>query len=169
LGNPQFCLILTMFLDQLVGAAHYKILDDVIDTGDEFHLPYSLASGDSFDTYNDCSGFVNDLYELFFNKTLRSPSAGYQYQAWKNEDAFHETTYIPVDVLKPGDLVYFKNPKSKKAYRGATHVVMFIGEGYIIHERNKDTGVEIIKLDDYYTDQYVGYLTNRGIRISKEE
>ena len=134
-----------------------KIYDEIdrIKTGEELQLKYDKAGGGNLDRFHDCSGFVSELYEEFFNYDLLDEGADYQaYKLSKSKDAskqFVAGKYEEED-LKIGDLIYMIK-HGENDY--ADHVVMYIGNGLTVEEA--DYGVETVvrEFDNTYMSGYV--------------
>ncbi|QYO64657.1 NlpC/P60 family protein [Leptolyngbya sp. 7M] len=78
----------------------------------------------------DCSGLMQTAFAV----------AG----IWLPRDAYQQEAFVqPVqlDQLEPGDLVFFGRPDR------ATHVGLYLGEGYYMHSSGKDQGRNGIGID----------------------
>lgn len=90
----------------------------------------------------DCSGFVNNCYNIVYNRKLPRRSI----------DIFQKTQIVPKDELTSGDLVFFKTLGSSVV----NHVGVYLWNGYFAHASSK-RGVVISKLDEgYYQKTYAG-------------
>lgn len=103
------------------------------------------AAGKDPETGFDCSGFVYYVHKNF----------GYTlYPGATNQWNHLSDTIIPVEELRPGDLVFFSN---NGQVSGMTHVGIYIGDGKFIHAENYENGVTITPLDaSYYSNSYLG-------------
>ncbi len=99
----------------------------------------------------DCSGFV---YSVFRVNGIYLKRDSYL-QAGEGVD-------IPVDDLKPGDLVFFK-PKGAKRI---THVGIYIGYGNFIHASKSNNSVTISSLSEGYYKK--GLVAARRILTSEK-
>jgi hypothetical protein len=79
--------------------------------------PY-VSGGNSLENGSDCSGFVREIYKKFGVSLPRTSS-----QQSKAGRAVNESE------LKPGDLIFYGDS-------GVSHVVMYLGNGKIIHSSN---------------------------------
>ena len=80
--------------------------------------PY-VSGGNSLENGSDCSGFVREIYKKFGVSLPRTSS-----QQSKAGRAVNESE------LKPGDLIFYGDS-------GVSHVVMYLGNGKLIHSSNK--------------------------------
>ncbi len=96
--------------------------------------PY-VYGGNSLTNGTDCSGFVKLIYAEFGYGLERRASYQYKYNG----------TQIPVDQLRPGDLVFYGSGEVE-------HVGLYIGNGQIIHASTSRTGIIIANL--YYRTPY---------------
>lgn len=96
--------------------------------------PY-VYGGNSLTNGTDCSGFVKLIYAEFGYGLERRASYQYKYNG----------TQIPVDQLRPGDLVFYGSGEVE-------HVGMYIGNGQIIHASTSRTGIIVANL--YYRTPY---------------
>lgn len=104
--------------------------------------PYRLG-GSAPETGLDCSGFVGHVYRTMTGVQLPRDSR-----------AIHEaTTPLPVDDLRPGDLVFFNTLN-----RANSHVGIYLGENRFVHASSSRTGgVMVSNLDDrYWRTRYEG-------------
>ena len=93
--------------------------------------PY-VYGGTSLTNGTDCSGFTMSVYAHFGYSLNRS-----------SRDQIRNGTNIPVDQVKPGDLLFYTN-------NGKTigHVAMYIGDGKIVHASTSTTGIIVSNM--YY-------------------
>ena len=93
--------------------------------------PY-VYGGTSLTNGTDCSGFTMSVYAHFGYSLNRS-----------SRDQIRNGTNIPVDQVKPGDLLFYTN-------NGKTigHVAMYIGDGKIVHASTSKTGIIVSNM--YY-------------------
>lgn len=83
--------------------------------------PY-VWGGSSPSTSFDCSGFVSWV--------INNSGNGWDIGRCTAEGLRGKCSYVPADVAKPGDLIFFKGTY---ATSGASHVGIVIGEGKMIH------------------------------------
>ncbi len=92
----------------------------------------------------DCSGFVSQFYRNLFDINLPHNSLA-QYR-------FSMLHTIDEDDLQPGDLVFFKNPKSHRI----NHVGVYLADGQFVHASSSE-GVTVSSLDEgYWKKRFVG-------------
>jgi len=92
----------------------------------------------------DCSGFTYYVCSQFGISLPRGPAS--QYNALG--------TSIAKADLKPGDLVFFKNPY---AGRSIGHVGIYVGNGQMIHSNKPGGSVRYVTINSgYYATNYVG-------------
>src|SRR5690606_12133977 len=71
---------------------------------------------------------------------------------------------VPVNKLRPGDLVFFDTDRSRK---GPDHVGVYIGGGKFIHSARTGQPVKISSLaDGYYMDRWMGGRRVSGVSAS---
>lgn len=98
----------------------------------------------------DCSGLVQ---RSFSSSDIWLPRDAYQQEAFTQpipNPSGNPDTLIP--NLEPGDLIFFGPPAK------ATHVGIYLGEGYYIHSSGEDQGRNGIGIDQ---------LTDRGDAVSR--
>lgn len=100
--------------------------------------PYKL--GAEGPDYFDCSGFTQYVFDKF---GYDLPRASYS-QATAG-------TYVKMDALQKGDLVFFKNTWRNDGR--VDHVAIYIGDGKIIHAITSP-GVTISNFTGYWVDHY---------------
>ncbi len=87
----------------------------------------------------DCSGLVQHAFSA---QGIWLPRDAYQQEAFVQPLPNPGTTPADlVDVLQPGDLLFFGTPIK------ATHVALYLGEGRYIHSSGKDQGRDGIGID----------------------
>lgn len=92
----------------------------------------------------DCSGYTQYVFSKFGYSIPRGPSS--QYNALG--------TSISKSELKPGDLVFFKNPYNG---RSVGHVGIYVGNGQMIHSNQPGGSVRYVTINSgYYSRNYVG-------------
>jgi len=124
----------------------YSLVDSPISTHDNvtdlaldfLGVPYLWGGTSSYGF--DCSGFVNRLYDLVGKKLPRD--AGEQ-----------ERHLESVEFPEPGDLLFMEG-----------HVMMYLGEGRIVHANGHEMCVSITTLDK---DEYGKYLKTQIRRIGR--
>ena len=87
--------------------------------------PY-VWGGTSLTNGADCSGFVQSVYKHF----------GYSLPRVAADQANAGTT-IPLDEVKPGDLIFYSNSS------GINHVGLYIGDNKLLHASNPTSGIKI--------------------------
>lgn len=104
--------------------------------------PYRLG-GSAPETGLDCSGFVGHVYRTMTGVQLPRDSRA----------IYDATASLPVDELRPGDLVFFNT--LNRAY---SHVGIYLGENRFVHASSSRTGgVMVSNLDDrYWRARYEG-------------
>lgn len=91
----------------------------------------------------DCSGLP---YDVFAHFGIQLPRVTY--------DQINVGSSVPVNQLRPGDLVFFDTDASKK---GPDHVGIYIGNGQFIHAPKTGDVVKISSLSDsYYMNRLMG-------------
>ncbi|WP_175989372.1 C40 family peptidase [Bacillus sp. Marseille-Q1617] len=111
---------------------------DIVKSGEAFlDLPYLWGGMSSYGF--DCSGFSYSMCKA--NGYLIPRDAGDQ--AKKGED-------IPLDDLKPGDLLFFAYEEGKGSIH---HVGIYYGDGQMIHSPNTGKTIEIITLKGTYYEK----------------
>lgn len=86
----------------------------------------------------DCSGLVQ---HAFAEQGIRLPRDAYQQEAFTEKLNHPGTPENWVEILQPGDLIFFGTPVK------ATHVAIYLGEGQYIHSSGKDQGRNGIGID----------------------
>ncbi|MFO5528213.1 MAG: C40 family peptidase, partial [Cuspidothrix sp.] len=90
---------------------------------------YYLWGGTVAPNY-DCSGLMQAAFQ----------SVG----VWLPRDAYQQEAFtqaIDINELQPGDLIFFGTPQK------ATHVGLYLGDGYYIHSSGKEQGRNGIGID----------------------
>jgi cell wall-associated NlpC family hydrolase len=102
-------------------------------------------AGTSPATGFDCSGFV---YWVFNSLGVNMPRT--------MDDQLASGRRIPVDQLRPGDVVYFTDTYTS----GLSHNGIYIGNGEFIHAVDESVGVAVTRMNSaYWADKY--YTANR--------
>ncbi len=105
-------------------------------------VPYVWA-GNGPDVF-DCSGFTKYVYTHF----------GYNIYRTASTQLLNDGRAVSRSELRPGDLVFFKNPGETKA---CSHVGIYIGNGQFIHASSGAGKVTISDLTKgWYYEKYVG-------------
>jgi len=91
--------------------------------------------GSSPDTGFDCSGFVRYVFQQAANLTLPHGARALS-QLGQN---------IPLNQLRPGDLVFFDTLKS-----AFSHVGIYVGEGRFIHAPSSGGGIHVVDMQEEY-------------------
>jgi cell wall-associated NlpC family hydrolase len=74
---------------------------------------------------------------------------------WLPRDAYQQEAFtqgIDINELQPGDLIFFGTPQK------ATHVGLYLGDGYYIHSSGKEQGRNGIGIDQ---------LSDQGDKVSQ--
>lgn len=93
------------------------------------------------ENYYDCSSFVGQLYA----------EVGLDFSGTAAEEAEYLVEYgAEIEYLKiqPGDLLFYTRDIAAKRWQSIGHVAMYLGDGYIVHAKQGETGVIISPLDD---------------------
>lgn len=91
--------------------------------------------GNEASTGFDCSGFVRAVYDKTFGLALPRRAS----------EQAEVTTKIPVEELKPGDLVFFNTMR-----RAFSHVGIYVGEGKFIHSPRAGGKVRVEDMRETY-------------------
>lgn len=104
-------------------------------------LPYKWG-GQSPQTGFDCSGLIAYTHQKADIITPRTAKT-----------QFDNGSILSKENLKPGDLIFFKNPKKNKVY----HVAIFIGKDMFVHAPGKGRKVAYGHLSNsYFKTHYAG-------------
>lgn len=87
----------------------------------------------------DCSGLTSWAWREAGYSIPRTSSSQYAF-----------TERIAREELRPGDLVFY-------GYGTVSHVVMYIGDGNIVHAPGSGRYVRVESLDAYWTNALIGY------------
>jgi cell wall-associated NlpC family hydrolase len=99
-------------------------------------------AGTSPATGFDCSGFV---YWVFNTIGYNMPRT--------MEDQLASGRRIPIDQLRPGDIVFFGDTYTS----GLSHDGIYVGDGKFIHAVDESTGVAITPINSaYWAERYYG-------------
>jgi len=91
----------------------------------------------------DCSQFNKKLYKVVYNKDLNNSCAA----QWS------QTTRVPLDKLKLGDLVFFRSKGSPSGW----HCGVYIGNNKFINAANSRLDIQINSLnEEYYKRNFKG-------------
>ena len=91
--------------------------------------------GISPETGFDCSGFVRYVFQQAANLTLPHGARALS--------QLGQT--VPVDQLRPGDLVFFNTLKS-----AFSHVGIYLGDNRFIHAPSSGGGIHVVNMNDAY-------------------
>jgi cell wall-associated NlpC family hydrolase len=108
-------------------------------------VPYVWAGASPFSGF-DCSGLTMFVYAQLGIHLIHFASAQY-----------NEGTRIPIELLAPGDLVFFH-----PGPQGPGHEGIYIGAGEFIHAPHTGDVVRISALDGKYALSYVGAVRPYG-------
>lgn len=142
-------------------------------------LPYNSSINGNLAVGADCNDFVREIYRAFgyFTNSIGTADLATQAKNWErskstnlqrvifgpgfgwrtsntNQKLYKSTKITDIDKfiskLQVCDLILFDiAPKRESEYGGTDHVAMYIGNGYIIHERDSAHDCQIINLRDY--------------------
>lgn len=110
-------------------------------------VPY-VWGGDNPSEGFDCSGFVRWVYKKSLNKLIPRTTSDHKIM-------FKNIIKFKIDDSKKGDLIYFNTIPG----RDISHVGIYLGNGKFIHAPNEREKVKIDKLDGYWLENYVGYVS----------
>lgn len=98
--------------------------------------------GNSPETGFDCSGFVRYVFQQAANLTLPHGARAIS--------QIGQT--VPVEQLRPGDLVFFNTLKS-----AFSHVGIYLGNNRFIHAPSSGGGIHVVNMtDDYWSKRFNG-------------
>ncbi|HEX5539947.1 MAG TPA: C40 family peptidase [Methylophilaceae bacterium] len=98
--------------------------------------------GSSPETGFDCSGFVRYVFQQAASLTLPHEARALSRLGQA----------VPLDQLKPGDLVFFKTLKS-----AFSHVGIYLGNNRFIHAPSAGGAIHVVNMDDdYWAKRYSG-------------
>jgi cell wall-associated NlpC family hydrolase len=98
--------------------------------------------GNSPETGFDCSGFVRYVFQQAANLTLPHGARALS--------QIGQT--VPVEQLRPGDLVFFNTLKS-----AFSHVGIYLGNNRFIHAPSSGGGIHVVNMtDDYWSKRFNG-------------
>jgi len=90
----------------------------------------------------DCSGLVHNIYKATYRKKIPRST----------KDLSSKTRTVKRNQLQTGDLVFFATTKNKKK---ATHVGIYLKDGYFIHA-STSSGVIVTHLNEsYYKSRWI--------------
>jgi NlpC/P60 family/Bacterial dipeptidyl-peptidase Sh3 domain len=118
-----------------------RIPDAIAFTKAAMQQPNQYLWGGTIGPNYDCSGLMQ---AAFAATGIWLPRDAYQQEAF--------TQPIPIEQLNPGDLVFFGTPLK------ATHVGLYLGDGYYIHSSGETMGRNRIAIDP---------LSDQGDRVSQ--
>lgn len=107
-----------------------RLPDAIAFTQNAMKQPNYYLWGGTVGPNYDCSGLIQ---AAFASCGIWLPRDAYQQEAF--------TAKIPLEELLPGDLVFFGSKEK------ATHVGLYLGDGYYIHSSNPNTGRNGIGID----------------------
>ena len=108
--------------------------------------------GGSTPTAFDCSGLVQWTIKKTHGVNIPRTTAA-QYNEWG------KSMKKNLSSAKPGDLVYFKTRGSNPV----SHVGVYLGDGKFIHAPKRNDVVKTSKLDGYWLEKFVGYVSVENI------
>ncbi|WP_096155756.1 MULTISPECIES: C40 family peptidase [Bacillus] len=123
-------------------------VNKIFQTGMKFlGTPYQFGAPSFQVTTFDCSSFVHYIYGLH-GVTLPRTS---RQQALIGQR-------VPVEEMRPGDLLFFTTPKRKKnkGLSRVGHVAIYIGNDRILHTSRIEKKVSIASLDPYWRGVLIG-------------
>lgn len=91
--------------------------------------------GKSPETGFDCSGFVRYVFQQAANLTLPHGARALSQLGQS----------VPVEQLRPGDLVFFNTLKS-----AFSHVGIYMGDNRFIHAPSSGGGIHVVNMNDEY-------------------
>ena len=98
--------------------------------------------GISPETGFDCSGFVRYVFQQAANLTLPHGARALS--------QLGQT--VPLDQLRPGDLVFFNTLKS-----AFSHVGIYLGDNRFIHAPSSGGGIHVVNMNDaYWSERFNG-------------
>ena len=98
--------------------------------------------GNSPETGFDCSGFVRYVFQQAASLTLPHGARALSQLG----------QMVPIEQLKPGDLVFFNTLKS-----AFSHVGIYLGDNRFIHAPSAGGGVHVVDMSDaYWVSRYNG-------------
>ncbi|HWU83432.1 MAG TPA: C40 family peptidase [Methylophilaceae bacterium] len=98
--------------------------------------------GISPETGFDCSGFVRYVFQQAANLTLPHGARALS--------QLGQT--VPIDQLRPGDLVFFNTLKS-----AFSHVGIYLGDNRFIHAPSSGGGIHVVNMNDaYWSERFNG-------------
>lgn len=118
-----------------VAEASESIRSQMVEFAEQFLGNPYVWGGTSLTDGADCSGFVQSIYANF----------GYSLPRVSRDQA-QTGTRISIEEAQPGDLIFYA--RDGEIY----HVVMYIGDGQVIHASSRETG---IKISNIYYDNAV--------------
>ena len=98
--------------------------------------------GSTPETGFDCSGFVRYVFQQAADLTLPHGARALSKLGQS----------VPVEELKPGDLVFFNTLKS-----AFSHVGIYLGNNRFIHAPSSGSGIRVVNMDEtYWTKRFNG-------------
>ncbi|MDO5521281.1 MAG: Ig-like domain-containing protein [bacterium] len=118
-----------------VASSNKKVINTIKEAYKRIGYKYSQARRMQ-KNYYDCSSFVWRCYSKngvkFGAKSYAPTAAGEAYNMVKTKKALYYKG-VTSDKLLPGDVLFVKNKTKNGRYKNIGHVVMYIGNGRIIH------------------------------------
>lgn len=120
----------------------------IVSTGLSFlGTPYDFnAKPNQTETF-DCSSFTQYVFKV---NGIRLPR--------NSRQQFQMGTFIPLDQIELGDLLFFttKKRKQKHGIERIGHVAIYIGDGKMLHTYPKGKKVKVSTFTDYWKKAFIG-------------
>jgi cell wall-associated NlpC family hydrolase len=111
-------------------------------------LPYVWGGDGPQEGGYDCSGFTKAVYGKNGINIPRTAQTQYDYCKAQG------TLFTDISQAKPGDLIFFDNPYSKKT-SPVGHVMIYLGNGKMVGAQSD--GVKVYDYNDYWKKYTVGF------------